>query len=707
MIKINLSRLALMCLMMFLGSCSSSPEQQTNTPAGGDNKPPDDPAVIIVAKSRESGELAEFQSQNGGDTAKPETYQIYSARGNVIRQTSKSSVQEELSGEVTLNFQEADIGEVVKSVIGDILQRSYTIAPGLEGSVILRTTSPIPRSALIPTLETLLRANGAALIEREGLYEIIPLDEARAGGLSPKLQLSADRGYQMVVVPLRYIAVKEMVKILEPFKTERILIQQDEYRNLLILGGTHRELTSVFDTIEMFDVDQLKGMSVGLFRLENVEASKMAIELQSIFGDENSGPLSGMLRITPIERLNALLVITPQERYLGEIKLWLQRLDHSENASGLNMYVYYVQNGKAVDLADILGQLFAENRSNRSNKPRLEEERPTPVDVEGETQAKPATSLADSILDTGDITIIAHEENNALLILSSPSDYKEVEKALQKLDIVPLQVLVEASIVEVSLDDELQYGLQWFFTGGAGSKDSRGGLNIPNDGISDIVPNFVDPNFTYALFDAASTRVLLNALAEDSRLNVISSPSLMVLDNYTARIRVGDQVPIRTSETTNTSGTVTVPDSPVTGALVTSTIQYRDTGVLLEVTPRVNAGGLVILDISQEVNDVEQTFTSSIDSPTITQRLINTTVAVQSGETIVLGGLIKETKDESSSGVPFLRKIPIIRWLFSSEGRSTSRTELVVMITLNAVTNLEESRQVTDEYRQKLKDIGI
>ncbi|GAB3114773.1 type II secretion system secretin GspD [Pseudomaricurvus hydrocarbonicus] len=663
--------------------------------------------MIIVAKSRESGELAEFQSQNGGDTAKPETYQIYSARGNVIRQTSKSSVQEELSGEVTLNFQEADIGEVVKSVIGDILQRSYTIAPGLEGSVILRTTSPIPRSALIPTLETLLRANGAALIEREGLYEIIPLDEARAGGLSPKLQLSADRGYQMVVVPLRYIAVKEMVKILEPFKTERILIQQDEYRNLLILGGTHRELTSVFDTIEMFDVDQLKGMSVGLFRLENVEASKMAIELQSIFGDENSGPLSGMLRITPIERLNALLVITPQERYLGEIKLWLQRLDHSENASGLNMYVYYVQNGKAVDLADILGQLFAENRSNRSNKPRLEEERPTPVDVEGETQAKPATSLADSILDTGDITIIAHEENNALLILSSPSDYKEVEKALQKLDIVPLQVLVEASIVEVSLDDELQYGLQWFFTGGAGSKDSRGGLNIPNDGISDIVPNFVDPNFTYALFDAASTRVLLNALAEDSRLNVISSPSLMVLDNYTARIRVGDQVPIRTSETTNTSGTVTVPDSPVTGALVTSTIQYRDTGVLLEVTPRVNAGGLVILDISQEVNDVEQTFTSSIDSPTITQRLINTTVAVQSGETIVLGGLIKETKDESSSGVPFLRKIPIIRWLFSSEGRSTSRTELVVMITLNAVTNLEESRQVTDEYRQKLKDIGI
>ncbi|ULG68420.1 type II secretion system protein GspD [Marinobacterium sediminicola] len=279
--------------------------------------------------------------------------------------------------------------------------------------------------------------------------------------------------------------------------------------------------------------------------------------------------------------------------------------------------------------------------------------------------------------------------------MASPTDYDKVYRAIQKLDVLPLQVLVEATIVEVSLEDELRYGLNWFFKSHlSGSSKGVGTLGSFSLAAADVINSA-----TFEVFKAGETRALLNLLASDSRLNVISSPSLMVLDNRTAEIRVGDQVPIRTSSTTNTAS-----DNLNT----TSTIQYRDTGVLLEVTPRVNAGGMVVLDITQEVNDVaEETTSSSIDSPTITQRRINTSVAVQSGETLVLGGLIKESRNNGSEGVPYLRHMPVIGWAFGSRGKSVSRTELVVMITPTAVTDTADAREVTREYQNKLRGLEL
>ena len=271
-------------------------------------------------------------------------------------------------------------------------------------------------------------------------------------------------------------------------------------------------------------------------------------------------------------------------------------------------------------------------------------------------------------------------------------------RAIQKLDVLPLQVLVEATIVEVNLEDELRYGLQWFFKNSIDGKTLRGTLGR----FPLTTPTDLTPTGSLTLFDAAGARVLLDLLASDSKINVISSPTLLVQDNRTATIRVGDQVPVRTSETTNTSGTVG-EDS----ALVTSTIQFRDTGVLLEVKPRINAGGMIALEITQEVNDVKPTTTSGIDSPTITQRRINTSVAIQSGETLVLGGLIKENNGRTNEGLPYLRHVPVLGWAFGSKGKSLSRTELVVMITPTAVTKLDEAREVTREYRSKLKDVSL
>ncbi len=607
-------------------------------------------------------------------------------------------------GDVTLNFEATPITEVVKTILGDLLKLNYAIDEGVSGNISMRTTRPITRDALLPTLESLLQVNGAVLIKNRDFYEILAVnDSAVPVSLSASIRLDPLKGYQVLIVPLQYIGAAQMNKIIEPIKTTKTKVVVDDYRNILLLAGPHGELANIRQTIGIFDVDQLQGKSVGLFRLENVSVPIILSELETIFGDKSEGPLAGLVDFIEMERLNAILVISGQKQYLQAAETWIRRLDQAENLNGVNMHVYHVQNGKAENLAEILSQLFDTKRKTDLSRAVRQNSRVS-LEKTNNSVKKPSgkrrNSESSSFLDVGDVTIIADVENNALVIASTSADYKGIEKALKKLDVLPLQVLVEASIVEVTLDNELRYGLQWFFKNQSGRFNGVGGLNIPSDGdVGGALNGILSPaDFTYALFDAAGTRAVLNAVAGDSRLNVLSSPSLMVLDNHTATIRVGDQVPIRTSETTNTSSS---------DLNTTSQIQYRDTGVTLEVTPRVNAGGMVIMDITQRVDDVDQTDTSGIDSPTIIQREITTSVAVQSGETIVLGGLIRENEQSADRGVPFLKNIPIIGFLFRSEEEIKTKTELVVMIKPVAIASSNEARRVTEDYRKKMQGVDF
>ncbi|MDA7086943.1 type II secretion system secretin GspD [Pseudomonas sp. SA3-5] len=641
--------------------------------------------------------------------------EIYRGSGSMVDLGATPRVPVDEEGEITLNFQQMEIAEVVKIILGEILGKNYVLDKNVSGTVSLQTSRPLTRDALLPTLEALLQVNGAVLVKSRNFYEVVPIDAAPSGALVPRLNPDELRGYQLLVIPLRYISAAELQKILEPLKPVKGLMRVDETRNLLLVAGTADELNNIRETVRVFDVDQLRGMSVGLFRLQQVEAPVVLKELEAIFGDSAGGPLAGMVRFLPIERLNALLVITPQAKYLDDARAWIERLDRTEGGQGPNMHIYHVQNGKAEHMAEILTQLFEGRGATDGEQQQrlLRQATPTSTptaDGEAAAAAVPAAvrapqSLAlagdGSSLDVGQVSIIADEENNALLVMATPSDYDKVLQAIQKLDVLALQVLVEATIVEVTLEDELRYGLQWFFKSSAGNKNIRGTIGQ----FPIVTPTDLSPTGSLSVFNAAGTRVLLDLLASDSKINVVSSPTLMVLDNHTATIRVGDQVPVRTSETTNTSGVINQPTDP--SALVTSTIQYRDTGVLLEVKPRVNSGGLIVLEITQEVNDVTTNATSGIDSPTINQRRITTNVAIQSGETLVLGGLIKENNGRTNEGLPYLRHVPVLGWLFGSQGKNTSRTELVVMITPTAVTSLNEARDVTQEYRNKLKDVSL
>jgi len=654
--------------------------------------------------------------------------EFYDPGSGVFTAEPRARAITETNGNITLNFEDTDLREVVKVILGDLLQENYLVDPRVKGSVTLQTSRPVSRDSLVPTLEMLLRMNGAALVREEGLYHVVPREAAFSGMSPPQLgdsQSPLPRGFHVRVVPLEHIAASEMQKMLEPFTRTGNVVRVDDDRNLLILAGSSGELARLLETVEIFDVDWLEGMSVALFTPDFVDAETLADELGKLFGEDAGNPLAGLVRFVTIERLNAVLALTPRQRYLQKVSDWVERLDRDTGRTGRRLFVYQVQNGKAVELAEVLNQVFAEEEGREAPPPPAQlapglepveiasrEPQAQPAGAEApqegaQQQTQPAsvpqapqparasrsTTSAEGVAvsEGAPIRIIPDEVNNALVIMATAEQYAQVEAALRKLDIVPLQVLIEATIAEITLTDELQFGLEWFFDHELGDNEGAAtlDLNAPAGLASSV------PGFSYAITDAAGmVEGVLNTLASDSRLNIISSPSLMVLNNQTANIQVGDEVPITTQQ----------QQATVAESTLVNTIEFRDTGVLLSVTPRVNAGGLVIMEIEQEVSDVAPGTGDSL-TPTIQSRQISSTVAVQSGETVVLGGLIRENQRQSQSGLPVLYKLPLVGPLFGQTTDERRRTELVVLITPRAVQGAAQARAITEEFRGKMESL--
>lgn len=765
--------LALSLVALGLGSCAHQPTEPV--------------AVEVVPKpatAQPRPSVSETLLGGPAERAREELKtRMYPGTGKMVQPPPARKEQKAAAGEVVLNFENADLREVIKVILGDMLGENFVIDPQVKGAVTVQTSRPLSKESLLPTLESVLRMNGAALLRLpQGGYQIKPLAAALQGTVTPQLAsvpTNLPPGYDVQIVPLKFVSVHDMQKLLEPFAPPGSITRTDEVRNMLILAGTRDELAHLLDTIQIFDVDWLAGMSVGIFPLQAVDAKTVNDELEKVFGEKGQGPLAGLVRIIPIDRLNALLVVTTQPRYLEEARNWIERLDRGAGGTTARIYVYHVQNGKAEHLAEVLGELFGggEKRGRGVGGPQLAPglapgaigsagplgtsyrpfpggsspippATPSPVPAPGTgqfTSTSPTFSTsgtqstmggtlggglgggtasrlgggglgggpggaggtaAGATLNLGgtEARIIADKDNNALVILATPGDYEKIEAALRKLDVIPRQVLIEASVVEVTLDDSLQYGIEWFFSHNIGKYKGLGDLNVlstplvPNatSGININSLTGVPSGFSYALADRAGlVHVLLNELAAKGLTNVLSSPQLMVLDNQTANIKVGAQIPVPTGS------------AVTTGGVAETSIQYRDTGVLLEVTPRVNAGGLVTLDISQEVTDPGTSITvgNSNSATTFNQRSIKTTVAVQSGQTLVLGGLITENKGKSKSGVPILYDMPIIGPLFGTTSTNDTRRELLIIITPRVVRDQNEARQVTEELKERMRGI--
>jgi general secretion pathway protein D len=729
---IGLRGVALTLLLSACAATTPTTPQQASTPSG------EWLAQQIKAAEQASGARPSTlfsKSEVLEEPASPPRQQavtLFPGTGQFIdtEAAGKQAPLKEVEGEVTLNFELADIRDVVK-VVFDTLQENYVIDPQVQGEVTVQTSRPLPKNMLIPTLESLLSMNGAALIREQNVYKIVPATAAAASGnVTPRLGIGrALPGYGLRIVPLRFISAAEMQKILQPLLPEGSILVADNARNLLILAGSAQELAGAEETINIFDVNWLKGMSIGMYTLSNVDAEIVATELGNIFGEGADLPISGMIRFVPISKLNAVMAITAQPEYLQEIGFWIQRLDSS---AGERLHIYAVQNSKADYVASLLGEVFggvttsvgpttggevAPGRSgaelsspesmlgsdtNRPDRSPTGEPQPlTPERTASRTPRRPSGGGGErSGVTTGEVRIIADTNNNSLLIWANNQDYQKIQSALRRLDVAPRQVLIEVTIAEVTLSGTLRYGLQWWFKNDVGRFTGIGTRGQPiNQNVNDLfgTPRGDNPfpsSFAYALSDQAGiVRALLEALATESKLRVLSSPQVMVIDNQEATIRVGNQQPISTGTTTTEGGNVS------------EAFQLKDTGVLLTVVPQVNDGGLVNLDVSQEVIDVGPPDEGVTDQRSFFERSIKSKVAVQSGETIVLGGLIRESIRDSRGGIPVLYKIPYIGSLFGNVNDETDRTELIVLITPRLIRDRREAQQATEELKQRMKEV--
>jgi general secretion pathway protein D len=635
-------------------------------------------------------------------------------------------------------FEDAPILDVVHIILRDILKVDYMIHPPVTGSVTLATKGDVTADDAAYLLEGALLANGLVMAQdSRGTYHV-GRPEALRGIVSAPRQAGngpLQPGYGAVVVPLQYIGAAEMATILRPLLPPESLIRVDTVRNLLVLAGTRTQAEGWLSIVSTFDVDLLKGMSVGLFPLKyaSVREVEAAMRLISSGGRAASGtgapgqpgtaetaaaalaenPFLGALRIMPVERLNSILVVSPRAAYIDEAKRWIDRLDRPGlNLSEQVLQVYPVQNGSARHLAEVLNGIFGGGDGRPATPasgvaPGLGTASASSLGggvaalggsgLSGVMQAGQAAAAqgapvgVTTALKVGSLRVVADEVNNSILVYGTPLEFAKIESALRRLDVPPTQVLIEASIVEVTLSDDLQYGLQWIFNDA--QSNGKTGTSVLS-GLPGGVLGGPMAGFSYTLRNSVgNVRAVLNALAGKSLVKVISSPSLMVLDNHTAQIVVGNQQPVQSGQTVTSGG------------VITNSIQYKDTGVALSVTPSVNAGNMVTMSINQAVTDVGQIDTAT-GQRAFLQRQISSKVAIRSGETLVLGGLIRDNSTQGSSGVPLLHEIPILGALFGTKSSRGDRTELLVIITPKVVRSDQDARDVSAEMRDRMKSFG-
>ena len=677
--------------------------------------------------------LADDKGVGTGQSSPSERLQTYHGTGVLVRgqlpggELPPSSITTLTGGNVVLNFEGADVRDVVRNVLGEILNQNYTIDPNVGGTVTLRTSSGIPRESLPATLETVLRMAGATMIKEGNLYKIVPMAAAVRGNLSPQLgnsQRALPQGYSVQIVPLRWISAPEMVKILEPFAKDAQAVRADSLRNLLILAGTERELRHLLDTIDMFDVNWMAGMSVGLFTLQNADVKSVMSELDKAIGDKAGGPLASIFKIIPIERMNAILVVSPNAAYVEEAKKWVERLDRGGGGDAPRFYVYNLEHTSAEHVAPLLQQAFTGRSSTTttSTAPSVAPGTPagtivspptfsaqpaivTPpapqVNINNQPPAGQGSNTGTNIGVVRNLQVVADKDNNAILIVATPAEFQVIEQALRKLDVPARQIVMEMAIVEVTLTDEFQAGVDWVFKGGAPSGRGYGG-NVANPNpaansaalVGNAISGALSGGFSYLIGNGlGGIQAAIRLLDTYGNVKVVSNPHIAALDNQKATIKVGDRIPINQQSIVGSTTNV-----------VTTTASYIDTGVLVQVTPHINAGGLVTLDVQAEVSNPGNPAQAG-DAPPISTRSVQTLVAVPSGETMVMGGLITETKSNSTSGLPLVNRIPILGALFGNQDYKNNRTELVLFVTPRVVDTMNDINTVINDLRRRMDNI--
>jgi general secretion pathway protein D len=660
-----------------------------------------------------------------------------------------------------LNFENAPVATVAKVILGDVLGVGYSIDPRVQGTVTLASVRPVAKADALYVLENALRMSGVALVRDRTGYRLLPANEAGPGGIDRAA--SAEAGQGISVVPLRYVSAQTVFKLLDAFGVKATTLRPDNGRNTLIVTGSGTDRAAAIDTILSFDADWMRGQSVGIFPVHNSAPEPVISEMEKIMDSGEGGLSQNVVKFQPMSRLNAILVVSQKPEYLKRAQTWIARLDRSDT-EGVNLKAYPLRYGNAKSVTALLNEMLTgRNAASETNLDSASSQispgagvslsssstnpvaqlsamptiasgatppgsasplnvRAAPAPSSSSNPAGPDNSsggLLGSSSKPGNgnallqnVRITADVTNNAVLVYANQESQRVVEQTIHQIDRPQRQIAIEATIAEVTLNDQLNYGVQYFLASQKGSIS----YTIPNvtgtgaattttaTGTTVVEPasNAVNaaagallgrvlPGFNLLVGAENSPRVILDALHNITNVKVLSNPSLVVLDNQAATLQVGDQVPFST-------GTATVLTANNT---VVNTIDYKNTGIILRVLPRANANGNVVLDIEQEISSVAAGSAGSL-TPTISQRRVKSSIAVASGQTVLLAGLISETENKQRQGIPLLDSIPGVGDAFSHQINSRARTELILFIRPTVIRDALDAHVIAEEMRSKM-----
>lgn len=580
-------------------------------------------------------------------------------------------------------FQNAEIALVVQEVLGEA-GVAYSIDPTITGRLTFRIEQRLTREQLIAALEAVLAANNIAMVRNGELLAITPQAKAKStAGIRQDPRAIGLAGYEVVAIPLAYAQPTEVARALEAIAASDTVLYANDKLGLLLLGGSGAQLRAALDALKVFDQSAFQDSRIQWFELSQAQATTVAGELERIV--QGAGLVG--VSIVPLKRLNGVIVFGRSAEALAEIAKWVTRLDTPGKEVSSTLWVYRPSHTSAEALARTLGGLLGTSSGqsltpSTASAPMSSAAGATSAPVMAPAMAGPGTGNTDE-----EVRIGVDRESNALLFYASPTRWVQVQRILGEIDRPQRQILIEASIIEVTLGRQFQFGVDWSVF----SNDLQ--VSAVNNKTGVVAPSFPGLSITFL---NNNIEAAVRALGSRSNIEVISAPKIIALDNRTARLQVGDQVPIVTQSAQSTNSS---------DAQVISSVDYRSTGVILTVTPRISGDNQLVLEVAQEVSSVSKTSTSGIDSPTIQQRRFESALILRNGGTVALGGLISTNKSSSNAGVPGLKDVPVLGSLFRSEGREQSRSELIVLLSATIIADAADADRAMTDLASDMREL--
>ena len=603
------------------------------------------------------------------------------------------------SKEVSVAVDEMPLPDFIHYIFSDIFHVNYVVDSKVKKSkepVTLNLNQKISEYRLFEIVVDVLKQHRLSVYVKKDIYYIWLDSKTKdiAIGMGAAINdIPATVGEIQQIVPIKYADVQNLFEFLPRGPGIKVIPALRE--NMLVVTGTREQIEQVINIVNMLDRPAMRGRFAGMLRLKYWSPSDMAVKLKEILTQEGipvtEQPGQKGIYINKLERWGTILFFAAEREWLERVKYWVKILDIPLDKDESRYFLYFPQNSKASELGESLEKILGISGPDSAIKS------PSPAKKEAKGKGRASGKkdiLKDITVITTDVRIAVDENRNALIIYATPKKYKDLELLLKKLDVMPVQVLLEALVAEVTLTDTLQYGLEWFLKNTDQSQTSilhtLGGLGLGSGGLDASL-----------ITDSEKFQMLINALAQEDMVKILSSPRVTVRDGKSASIIVGTEVPIITSEATS-------PDIQTEGTSgIIRSVQYRSTGISLQVTPSVHAKGVVTLEITQEVSEAQANTTSDISSPIILNRTITTEVVAGDGQTVLLGGLIKENISHTVTKVPFLGSIPVLGYLFKTTSKGSDRTELVIMITPHIIRNTQQIDEMREAILESFEHIGV